>query len=54
MFEMRRATPKYLSMSKCFKLNDCRTIVIESNSKFVELHRMQGNKVYEYECSDSD
>ena len=54
MIEVGGATPDYLSMSKHFKLNGWRSIIIEPNPNFVALHQMQGNEVYEYACSYED
>lgn len=54
MIEVGGATPDYLSMSKHFKLNGWRTIIIEPNPNFVRLHKKCGNEVYEYACSDND
>ena len=54
MVEVGGATPDYISMSKHFRLNGWRTIVVEPNPHFVGLHRAQGNEVYECACSDID
>ena len=58
MIEVGGGTPEFLSMSRHFKLNGWRTIVVEPNPEFVKLHRKQGNnEVYEqpfgfYEAGD--
>ncbi len=52
--EVGGATPEYLSMSRHFKLNGWRAIVIEPNPTFCEEHRKIGNEIYELACSDKD
>ena len=50
--EVGGATPEFLSMSKHFKDSGWRTIIVEPNPKFVELHKEIGNEVYQYACAD--
>jgi FkbM family methyltransferase len=52
--EVGGATPEYLSMSRHFKLNGWRAIVIEPNPTFCEAHRKIGNEIYELACSNVD
>jgi methyltransferase, FkbM family len=54
MIEVGGGTPSFLSMSKHFKMNGWRTIIIEPNPKYVELHKQCGNEIYEYACSNED
>ncbi len=54
LVEVGGATPEFLSMSKHFKDNGWRTIIIEPNPKFAQLHRDSGSEVYEVACSDVD
>ena len=49
--EVGGATPEFLSMSKHFKDNGWRSIIIEPNPNFAEQHREVGNEVYEFACS---
>ena len=49
--EVGGATPEFLSMSKHFKDNGWRSIIIEPNPEFVEQHKNVGNEVYEFACS---
>lgn len=48
MMEVGGATPDFLSMSRHFKLNGWRTIIIEPIPEFVQKHRDFGNEVYEF------
>lgn len=52
--EVGGATPEFLSMSKHFKDNGWRSIIIEPNPTFVKEHKKVGNEVYEYACSYED
>lgn len=52
--EVGGATPEFLSMSKHFKDNGWRTIIIEPNPNFCQQHRDFGNEVYEFACSNHD
>jgi FkbM family methyltransferase len=52
--EVGGATPEFLSMSKHFKDNGWRAVVIEPNPKFVEEHKTVNNEVYQYACSDEN
>lgn len=54
MVEVGGGKPEFLSMSKHFKDSGWRAIVIEPNPIFIELHRLVGNEVYPYACSDED
>ena len=52
--EVGGATPEFLSMSKHFKDNGWRSIIIEPNPTFVKQHKDAGNEVYEFACSYED
>jgi len=52
--EVGGATPEFLSMSKHFKDNGWRSIIIEPNPSFAKQHREYGNEVYEFACSYED
>lgn len=52
--EVGGATPEFLSMSKHFKDNGWRSIIIEPNPTFVKQHKEVGNEVYEFACSYED
>jgi FkbM family methyltransferase len=54
LIEVGGATPEFLSMSKHFKDNGWRTIIIEPNPNFAKQHREVGNEVYEMACSYED
>lgn len=54
LVEVGGATPEFLSMSKHFKDNGWRTIIIEPNPTFAKQHRDAGNEVYEVACSYED
>lgn len=49
--EVGAATPDFISMSRHFKLNNWKTIVVEPNPHFVELHKKLNNEIYPYACS---
>lgn len=49
--EVGGATPDFLSMSKHFKENGWRSIIVEPNPTFAQMHRDAGNEIYEYACS---
>lgn len=48
--EVGGATPDFLSMSKHFKDNGWRSIIVEPNPTFAQMHRDAGNEIYEYAC----
>jgi len=52
--EVGAAKPDFLSQSKSFKDIGWRTICIEPNPSFAQLHREIGNEIYEYACSYED
>lgn len=52
--EVGGGTPEFLSMSKHFKDNGWRAIIIEPNPTFVKQHLEAGNEVYQYACSNED
>jgi len=52
--EVGGATPEFLSMSKHFKDNGWRTIIIEPNPNFCKQHRDYENEIYEFACSNFD
>ena len=54
MVEVGGATPEFLSMSKHFKDNGWRTIIIEPNPTFAQQHIEIGNEVYQFACSYED
>jgi FkbM family methyltransferase len=54
MIEVGAATPDYISNSYHWRENGWRTICIEPNPYFVELHKKVGSEVYQYACSDSN
>jgi FkbM family methyltransferase len=54
MMEVGGATPEFLSMSRHFKLNGWRTIIIEPIPEFVKQHREFGNEVYEFAAGPSN
>ena len=54
MIEVGGGTPSYLSMSKHFKMNGWRCIIIEPNPTLAEMHRKAGNEIYEFACSEED
>jgi FkbM family methyltransferase len=49
--EVGAATPEFLSMSRHFKLNNWRAVVIEPNPSFVKAHEEFKNEIYAYACS---
>lgn len=54
MIEVGAATPDYISNSYHWRKNGWRTIGIEPNPYFVELHKKAGSEIYQYACSDSN
>lgn len=54
IIEVGGATPEFLSMSRHFKNNGWRAIIIEPNPNFCKLHRECGNELYEFACSNKD
>ena len=54
IIEVGGATPEFLSMSKHFKDNGWRTIIIEPNPTFAQQHIEIGNEVYQFACSYED
>jgi FkbM family methyltransferase len=54
MIEVGGGTPSYLSMSKHFKMNGWRCVIIEPNPTLAKMHKKAGNEIYEYACSDED
>jgi FkbM family methyltransferase len=52
--EVGAATPELISNSYHYRINGWRTISIEPNPKFVNLHKLAGSEVYQYACSDID
>lgn len=54
MVEVGGATPEFLSMSKHFKDNGWRTIIIEPNPEFAQQHIDAGNEIYQFACSYED
>lgn len=49
--EVGGATPDYISMSRHFKLNGWRALIVEPIPEFAQKHREFGNEVYEYAAS---
>jgi FkbM family methyltransferase len=54
LVEVGAATPDTISNSYHFRINGWRTIAIEPNPYFVELHQKAGSEVYGYACSNAD
>lgn len=54
IIEVGGGTPEFLSISKHFKDNGWRTIIIEPNPTFVNQHIESGNEVYQFACSNED
>ncbi len=54
MVELGAGAPEYYSISKYFRNNGWKCICIEPNPKFVEQHKIIGNEIYQYACSDED
>lgn len=52
--EVGAATPDIISNSYHFRINGWRTISIEPNPYFVELHKKSKSEVYQYACSNVD
>lgn len=52
--EVGGASPEFLSMSKHFKESGWRTLVVEPNPHFAQLHREAGNEVVECACSSEN
>lgn len=52
--EVGAATPDTISNSYHFRVNGWRTISIEPNPYFVELHKKAGSEIYDYACSNID
>lgn len=54
MVEVGASGPEFLSHSKFFRDDGWRTICIEPNPNFVELHKKNNNEIYEYACSNEN
>ena len=54
MVEVGGGKPDYLSMSRHWKMNGWKILVIEPNPSFAKMHREAGNDVEECACSDKD
>jgi FkbM family methyltransferase len=54
VIEVGGGTPEFLSMSRHFKINGWRAIIVEPNPAFAAQHRTFGNEVYEYAASDTE
>lgn len=54
MVEVGGATPDFISMSRHFKINGWRTIIVEPIPEFAQKHREFGNEVYEYAASSEN
>jgi len=54
MIEVGAGPPEYLSMSKGFRERGWRTICIDPNPFYANLHRKEGNEIYECAISDHD
>jgi FkbM family methyltransferase len=52
MVEVGAGPIEFYSMSKHFRDSGWRAIGIDPNPKFVEQHRMAGNEIYQYACSN--
>jgi len=54
MVEVGGGTPEFLSMSKHFKDNGWRVVIVEPNPLFASMHRAIGNEVVECACSSEN
>ena len=54
MVEVGGGTPEFLSMSKHFKDNGWRVVIVEPNPLFASMHRAMGNEVVECACSSEN
>jgi len=54
VIEVGGGTPEFLSMSRHFKINGWRTVIVEPNPGFAEQHRTFGNEVFECAASDKE
>ena len=54
MIEVGAATPDYISNSYHWRKTGWRTIAIEPNPYFVDLHKKQGSEVLPYACSNEN
>ena len=54
MIEVGGGTPSFISMSRHWKLNNWRCLIVEPNPKYAEMHRKMGNELYEYACSNEN
>jgi FkbM family methyltransferase len=54
MIEVGAATPETISNSYHYRINGWRTICIEPNPYFIELHKKSNSEAYQYACSDVD
>jgi FkbM family methyltransferase len=52
MIEVGAGPPQSLSISKHFRDAGWRSISIDPNPKFVEQHKLIGNEIYQYACSN--
>jgi len=52
--EVGGATPEFISNSRHFKDNGWRTIVVEPNPTFAEMHKLAGNEIFQYACSNEN
>ena len=54
MVEVGAGPTTYFSMSKHFRDNGWRCILVEPNPKFVEFHKSLGHEIYPYACSSEN
>jgi FkbM family methyltransferase len=54
MVEVGGGTPSFLSMSRHFKLNNWRCIIVEPNPRYAGMHRQLNNEIYEFACAGED
>ncbi len=54
MIEVGAGPTDFYSMSRHFRNNGWRCICIDPNPKFVEMHKSEGNEIYQYACSFED
>jgi FkbM family methyltransferase len=52
MLETGASHPTVCSMSRAFREKNWRTICVEPNQYYVDLHKKEGNEIYEYALSD--
>jgi FkbM family methyltransferase len=54
MIEAGAGLPEYISMSKAFREKGWRTICVEPNPRYVQMHKDVGNEIYQYALSTTN